>query len=127
MLMNGIIKYTPKLVHFEFKDIQDVMGKSQPKIQIARSILNPITKDSVCYIIRPKIENNNKSAVGECVYELKINVDTYNIETIHNICEDAYNWFMTEINTRLKTPIFRDPYLKSDMNDILEELLERPF
>lgn len=125
--MDEVIKYPPKMVHCNFTGIKDVLGRPQPQIQVLRSILDPVTKDSVCYTIRNKLINNNKSAVGECIYQLKINTRYYNIDTLHLICEDAHNWFAGELNKILGLPLMRDPYNREEMQKDLTEIFNEPF
>ncbi len=125
--MDEVIKYPPKMVHCDFRGINDLLGRPQPQIQVLRSILNPITKNSVCYTVRNKLINNNKSAVGECIYELKINTPYYNVEALHLICEDAYNWFAAEFNKILGVPIIHQPYDRNEMDKDLKDIFNEPF
>lgn len=124
--MSDIIRYDPQLIHCEFKTPMDIIGSPEQTMTIAKSIVNPITGDSVCYTMRPKVTNplTNKSAVAERVYEIKLNSSEHTIETIHSWGENEEIWLLMQINKIIKAPILQPRYDRSKMDKIVREVFK---
>ena len=123
--MEDITPYSPKLLHNEFHNTLDLLGLVKPEIQVLRSVVKKGT-NIIYYTFRPKIKNNNKSAVGEVVYGINIKTPAHSVQILHLICEQAYNWFLDEMNKVLGAEMFRKEYNKEEMEDTLQEAFNSP-
>ena len=123
--MEDVIRYTPELIHCEFKQLLDLLGIVEPKIQVLRSVVKKPT-NMIYYTFRPKIVNNNKSAVGECVYGINITTPAHTVQVLHMMCEQSYNWFADEINNILGAEVLRKDYPKAEMDETLKEVYNSP-
>ena len=95
---------------------------------VAKSIINPVTGDSICYTFRPRLRfysqgEHKFSAVAECVYEINLNPQIYNIGTLHTICEEAHNWFVSEVNKKAKCILIGGAYNPNEIHQTLLEAL----
>jgi len=113
--------FLPKIIHCDIVSEFDLMGRPAFQIKITKAF-DPDNGNQFAYTVLPRVENNNKSAVGECMFIFsENNMGDHTIDNLHKAAEESFVWFQNELNARIGMPLLQHVYDRQEMDSIIRE------